>query len=1427
MLNENTEIPMDVSNITEVSKIDYTNSKNPSAESENSKGIYNNQIQSIEEIPASNPRSQRIRLTLKDGMSIPEGGSIVLAALGSERPSSTDLIKDSDTIGTIQSFTHAYNNPRTTEGKLRNTKTVDEYIKLFESMTSGQLPSRSYVLTFNSKFSKLNLNRVVEFEIDRTSSRLVDASLIRKAEAEVGDSTVIDSNGTNHKLRKNLTSYLLNPYDTKGLSLGNVQAYITFGQRPRVTPISNELTLSAGYTVLNKPNYLDTVMAPSFDFIRVSNRDINSDKIVASKGDTFKFELSDNSLFATSDYSVGDIVSFDSFDKVLKEYTISGNRFTDTDKYITTQAPSSDASSDVKVSYRFKLVEKTDKTYKWELLDDISLTNSVLFEDLDKLTPTSLRKDWVSRFGKDNLKNYLSGIEKYPDRYLTNGQLKGKAITNIKGVTKEVPLTSIMTKNTNLVVGENSTGTVKVIHKTDTGMILNEETVATNQPWHQPLTIDPKTTFTDYVFKSASETLSTIVGTGNRTIELVYAKPKTSTKEIPPKVTYVVDNSKEGTYRNEVAGKPTIETTNTTYVYDETTRTASEKVTKSTVEGTPTVVTLGTKPTTEVTYQDFNTRYVADPNRAAGEKFTETEGVRGTTATTTTYSVNTETGVVTPTKGQPQVVAPTDKVVKVGTKSTTQTTVIPKGTVYQEDRDAEFESRTTLSEGHDGSTTTTTTYTLNEQNGEVTPKTETATVEKEDKIIKVGNRKTEITTEPLKTIYVGDESIEFEKKNEIDAGTPKKHTSTLRYDIDSMTGALTNPKEEEFSDIVEVPRKIAVGNKKVVTEPIRATNRYVGNEEKERGYSNLIEQGRDGSRTITTIYTVNEKTGNLSNPTSAETSTPMTRNVYEVGAKPTITYLKEQNKIVKYTTRVKVDEDTGGLTDITSTETISEDGAKDKIVTEELASPVRYEKDDQRARGEEDVRTEGKTGTKVTTTTHEVNPKTGEVIPTVHEPVINSATETVVKVAAKDKVVFSKDGNKVIKTTTTYTVDPTNGNVTETSAKETISEDGAKDKIVTEELASPVRYEKDDQRARGEEDVRTEGKTGTKVTTTTHEVNPKTGEVIPTVHEPVINSATETVVKVAAKDKVVFSKDGNKVIKTTTTYTVDPTNGNVTETSAKETLSEDGAKDKIVTEELASPIRYEKDDTREKGSENIRTEGKTGTKVTTTTHEVNPKTGEVIPTVHEPVINSATETVVKVAAKDKVVFSKDGNKVIKTTTTYTVDPTNGNVTETSAKETLSEDGAKDKIVTEVVEPKVVYEKDDSREVGSENIEISGKPGKKIVTFTHTVDEMTGKVIVAKSEKIIENATDTVVKVAAKDKFEVIEKDGKAFERHTVYTVNSQTGEISRKFDDKEITDKVSKSKKLPNTGLENASDLGAAAVFGLAAIVAIRRRLNQ
>ena len=36
----------------------------------------------------------------------------------------------------------------------------------------------------------------------------------------------------------------------------------------------------------------------------------------------------------------------------------------------------------------------------------------------------------------------------------------------------------------------------------------------------------------------------------------------------------------------------------------------------------------------------------------------------------------------------------------------------------------------------------------------------------------------------------------------------------------------------------------------------------------------------------------------------------------------------------------------------------------------------------------------------------------------------------------------------------------------------------------------------------------------------------------------------------------------------------------------------------------------------------------------------------------EPTVKNPTPTIVKVAAKDKVVYSKKGNDIIKTTTTY-------------------------------------------------------------------------------------------------------------------------------------------------------------------------------
>ena len=112
-------------------------------------------------------------------------------------------------------------------------------------------------------------------------------------------------------------------------------------------------------------------------------------------------------------------------------------------------------------------------------------------------------------------------------------------------------------------------------------------------------------------------------------------------------------------------------------------------------------------------------------------------------------------------------------------------------------------------------------------------------------------------------------------------------------------------------------------------------------------------------------------------------------------------------------------------------------------------------------------------------------------------------------------------------------------------------------------------------------------------------------------------------------------------------------------------------KDKVEVTEIPSPIRYEKDSTREKGQNNITIPGQKGTRKVTTTYEVNPKTGEVIQRVGTPEVKEATETVVKVVAKDKVeVVQRENGKKVKVTTIYTVDEKTGNTTQTEREEEI-------------------------------------------------------------------------------------------------------------------------------------------------------------
>ena len=419
-------------------------------------------------------------------------------------------------------------------------------------------------------------------------------------------------------------------------------------------------------------------------------------------------------------------------------------------------------------------------------------------------------------------------------------------------------------------------------------------------------------------------------------------------------------------------------------------------------------------------------------------------------------------------------------------------------------------------------------------------KIDTAT--KEDFEIKTGLYKIESLVEkeekiPFDTKYVADKELNKGERSVIKKGIEGTLKTTYIKDED---GELIKEKETKEPAVDEV---VKVGVKPIEnTKEILSNTKYIADKEKARGLPNKRIEGSNGYEKEVTKYTLNKKDGTISE-----------------------TVEKTEKK---------------------ATDTIIKVPAKDKVEIIEIPSPIRYEKDSTREKGQNNITVFGEKGMRKVTTTYEVNPKTGEVTERIGTPEIKEATETVVKVPAKDKVEVT-------------------------------------------EIPSPIRYEKDSTREKGQNNITVFGEKGTRKVTTTYEVNPKTGEITERTGTPEVKAATETVVKVTAKDKVEVT-------------------------------------------EIPSSARYEKDSTREKGQSNITVLGEKGTRKVTTTYEVNPKTGEVTERTGMPEIKEATETVVKVPAKDKVeVVQRENGKKVKVTTVYTVDEKTGNIIQTEREEEIS------------------------------------------------------------------------------------------------------------------------------------------------------------
>ena len=421
---------------------------------------------------------------------------------------------------------------------------------------------------------------------------------------------------------------------------------------------------------------------------------------------------------------------------------------------------------------------------------------------------------------------------------------------------------------------------------------------------------------------------------------------------------------------------------------------------------------------------------------------------------------------------------------------------------------------------------------------------------------------------------------------------------------------------------------------------------------------------------------------------------------------------------------------------------IHENNTKEEITRVEPKDV--YVADESRDRTSENIKTNGTVGITKKVTIYKVD-NDGNLTEEVTTPEKTEVVNNVIKVGTKPKVEYFIRDDVAIKRTTTYTVNSETGEVTEKVQENIIGR--AKAKVKTTPIPSPRVYQKDSERDLNMPNEVIQGEEGSSSVNITYTLNKETGELTENQSEPTVKNPTPTIVKVAAKDKVVYSKKGNDIIKTTTVYNVNEVNGEITSNTTEEIFKADGVKDKVVVEDIDIPIVYLKDSNREKGKPNMIVEGELGKKTTTTTYNVNPKTGEVF--------EEKISTDIK-HPKDKRIYVP----------------------------------AKDKIEVETIPYTTTYEKDGNRELGKANLIYEGTEGSKTTVIKYKVNEKTGEITEERGRTLIREAQGKRILVPAKDKVEVVnKKDGKIIKKTTVYNVNPNTGKITEDIQEEVIADK--------------------------------------
>ena len=794
--------------------------------------------------------------------------------------------------------------------------------------------------------------------------------------------------------------------------------------------------------------------------------------------------------------------------------------------------------------------------------------------------------------------------------------------------------------------------------------------------------------------------------------------------EIHKGITYQGDEEKDLGYKETTPGNNHTYTKVKSYTADDSGIFHESATTENDVPAKDAIVTLGTKPTVETENTPKGKRYEADPDQVVkGQETIVTPGQDGVKTSTTRYTVNPTTGDIT-SNTTVENTEKVDTVVKVGNKEVLIES-IAMTTRYKAEPSLEKDVQETESTGRAGSREITVTYDVNPSDGTLSNPTRNVreTESMTPTVIKVGSIHKDVVETEITTKYISDDTKVRDSREELVAGSKGVKTTTTTYEVDENTGATHSPATR-VDDQPMVQRVVKIGTKPTVNiESIAITTRYIFDENLAYGQQIVEEKGSEGRVVTTTTYTMNESDGTTSADTPDVQTTPMVQRVIRIGVKPTV-----EEMPINFNTFYEPDP------------TADKDSRVDKVA--------------------------GKVGKVTTTTTYTYDSNTGVVTPNPSTSQKEDAVDRIVKVGTRPNVVetpikftttyeadpesqrdskvdkvVGKNGTTTV--TTTYSVDPKTGVVTEnpsvTTTKDPVNaviKVGTKSTEVVETLPSPKRFVKDPTRPKDEEPLTEHGETGSKTTITTYSLNPIIGVTSEGARQWIIVGPTDTIVRVPAGDKVVEEK-----IAITTRYIEDPT------------------KDFGYEEEIS------------KGSE--------GKIVTTTIYNVDGQTGDVTEGGTTRVQTDMVQRIVRKGTKPKVVetpihfttrYEKDGTKPkgentdfvngvpgkTITTTTYTLDPNNGNVTENPSTSTTEQPvtkvvkvGAKDTIEVTPIELVTRYERDDDLMVGKSTIVNAGKAGSITTTTTYDVNPTTGDVIESGNTSITDDMVEKVVKVGTK------------------------------------------------------------------------------